>query len=52
VRDQVEADVDTAGLGRDRIGVLVDSLLVKRVQLCCVRYATCRADLLGDGLEL
>ena len=51
VRDQVEGDVDPAGLRSHGVGMLIDRLLVERIDLGRLGRPTGRADLLGDLLE-
>ena len=51
VRDQVERDVDAAGVCNDRVGVLVHRLLVQGIELRRLGHPSGRTDVLGDLLE-
>src|ERR687896_1931593 len=51
VGDQVERDVDAAGVRRHGVGVLVDRVLVERVDLRCLRRSPSGTDLRGNRLE-
>jgi hypothetical protein len=50
--DGVEGDVDAVGAVRYRVGVLVDGLLVQRVDLRCLDHASRGGDLPGDLVQL
>jgi len=50
--DGVERDVNAARYGRHRIGVLVDGLFVKGVDLRCLGHSACSGDILGHRIEL
>jgi hypothetical protein len=50
-RDEVERDVDAAGLGGDRVGVLVDRALVERVDDGDAGAAALGGDVGGEAVE-
>jgi hypothetical protein len=52
VGDQVEGDVDATGIRRHSGGVLIDRVLVERVELRRLGRSPRGTDLLGDHLEL
>ena len=52
VGDQVEGDVDAAGIRRHGGGVLIDRVFVQRVDLRRLGRSPSGADILGHGLEL
>jgi hypothetical protein len=52
VGDQVEGDVDVAGIRRHGAGVLIDRVFLQRVDLCRLGRSPSGADILGHGLEL
>ena len=51
VRDQVEGHVDASGIRRHSVGMLIDRLLVERIDFGRLGQPTGRANLLGDLLE-
>src|SRR5205823_15056232 len=51
VGDEVERDIDGAGLLNHRIDILVNHLLVEGIDHVSVRSAAMRADLVGDLVE-